>query len=764
MQRRRIALDEATPRQSQLVSELSEAAQPPGALSGIILGDGPWDVRLLTTEGDRSWVTRRVDPSLQRDTSVFDDLRLLLTWAASQSPTCASGESTGLLWYRRPYSPQVASDIAAPADPPDIVAKFTLLRDIARLVEVFHAASRAHGNVALANVLVDRDSTLTLVDPGFALYCPSARLGRSFLAPEVGTDTTPSTAMDIYSLGKVGRKLLSQPPVSAEVTRLFDVMLSNDASRRPSIHWVLGVLSELLEDQLLSAEHNKRPKDPLREGPGIESANRPESVHDRSPGSGAIVQSTLTKRQSAATASAISGQNESAPSPEHARPYAWMLIPLVVLAIIVAIIRFTGTQRREPIDFYTYWMSGQPRYMRDVAEAAIIDGDADARQAIIDAARGGFTSSLIRSEVLLAAVDPRWEQDLSDEDLTMVLRLAVSPLLRNVEPPMIPIEIHQGVLFGILARSPLEAKFPELQMIPPSRLQELPKPSGEVFKGLQALGVRSLDEREARAAAHLLANDIRPPILDAFVAPISDEARLLAKLDIVKDWLATNEQLATAVLGAIIEQSGSIRSFMSWFDRDELDTWKGIKPQVRFLVSLGVVPSDLSYEQLIDLLAFSRTSVRELAGRQLFGDRAYGGIHDILPFLVSPNNTLSRIQVISLAGALQTSGRDQLLLIHGWLKTKPSPLTVAHLLIARDGKESTDGFNLEASRYLLKARDLKLPREMLIPLANHTEPMARAYAYAALNPTIPDDRRILEAAQSAEKSPRLQKQLADLLR
>jgi hypothetical protein len=164
-------------------------------------------------------------------------------------------------------------------------------------------------------------------------------------------------------------------------------------------------------------------------------------------------------------------------------------------------------------------------------------------------------------------------------------------------------------------------------------------------------------------------------------------------------------------------------------------------------------------EQLIDLLSFNRPSIRELAKVKIAERENLNSISDVLNILSSGVNTLSRPQVLTLIGALRTSGKGQLLLVNSWLRTKPSPLVVAHLLIARDGRDSSDGFNLEAARYLLQSKETKLPKDMLITLTTHSEPMARAYSYSMLDRSNPEDRRILEAARITETNPRLKKQL-----
>lgn|GEM_PF-5548760 len=770
MQRRQIALEEATPRQREIVSQLIELARPPGTVWRIVLGDGAWDTRILTRDQSGLWLTRPIDPILSEDSAAFDQFRLLLNWACHLSPEYRSGEANGRLWYCRPFASTVLADREPPSSREELLSLF---RRIAETVEQYHASSRVHGHVSLANIVIRDNSTITLVDPGFAIFCPSARVGRSSLAPEIGGDSPVSAAADIFTLGKVGRKLAGTLGLHRELNSLFEVMTSMDVSRRPSIHWVLAVLRDLQDGRPLSTDRNEtirsggRGSAVLRPTPKA-TPSEPQITHNSSQREGQLPQSPneppplITNHQEAEPVPASSIEY---PSRNERRASSWVAISLLFAFVALASAgRFFWGQKQEAPPFDGYWTSGHPTSMRIVAEAAIREHNLDAQIAILDAARRGFTHGSIHAELLKVALDPRWEAELSDDDREVILTLAVGSLLSGREPVTISDSTHPGVLFGILARSPIEAPAEELQLFPPSRLAELPAPIGPTFKGLQALGLRSIEEIEAKAAAHLLANDLRPPVLAAYLSPYRDEGRLLAKLDIIKDALQANNQLCIEVLGALVPQSELIRSFMSWFDQDELDTWKEVQPPARFLISLGLVGEQLSYDQLVDLLAFRRLGIRETAGRRLLSNPSFSAIHEVLPVLVASQNSLSRIQVLSLAGALQTTGRDQLLLVHGWLKTQPPPLIVAQLLVARDGKTSTDGFNLEAARYLLQSRTTNLPREILVDLSTHSESMARAYAYGILKPSNPEDRRILEAALSAETNPRLKKQLVGTLR
>ena len=171
MQRRQIALEEATPRQREIVSQLIELARPPGTVWRIVLGDGAWDTRVLTRDQSGLWLTRPIDPILSEDNAAFDQLRLLLNWACHLSPECRSSEANGRLWYCRPFAQTVMADREPPSSREELLSLF---RRIAESVEQYHASSQVHGHLSLANIVIRDDSTIALVDPGFAIFCPSA--------------------------------------------------------------------------------------------------------------------------------------------------------------------------------------------------------------------------------------------------------------------------------------------------------------------------------------------------------------------------------------------------------------------------------------------------------------------------------------------------------------------------------------------------------------------------------------------------------------
>jgi hypothetical protein len=90
--------------------------------------------------------------------------------------------------------------------------------------------------------------------------------------------------------------------------------------------------------------------------------------------------------------------------------------------------------------------------------------------------------------------------------------------------------------------------------------------------------------------------------------------------------------------------------------------------------------------------------------------------------------------------------------ITAWFDLKPPPDTVLLLLLARASADSTDLFNLEATRYL-KRSEFNYNLDVLKLLAVHPEPLARVLAYTKLDPNEQAQRSVLLERKLHEKEP-----------
>ena len=123
---------------------------------------------------------------------------------------------------------------------------------------------------------------------------------------------------------------------------------------------------------------------------------------------------------------------------------------------------------------------------------------------------------------------------------------------------------------------------------------------------------------------------------------------------------------------------------------------------------------------------------------------------NLLLTLSGPGNRLTREQTIALVSALALDPAKRTPFVTAWFGLKPAPDTALLILLARSGYDSTDTFNLEASRYLRRTQ-WSATTEMLQLLAQHPEPLARTLAYSRLDPKIDAQKKILQDRISAEK-------------
>ncbi len=131
-----------------------------------------------------------------------------------------------------------------------------LTRQAAQALEALHAGGWIHGDVKPANLMINDQGHVTLVDLGFArrVHSPLGKVFRGtprYASPEqLEGETAALPAMDMFSLGRVLWQLLAQledvcdeslVPVAEWVGRMIDV----DPQRRPTASETVGQLLRL---------------------------------------------------------------------------------------------------------------------------------------------------------------------------------------------------------------------------------------------------------------------------------------------------------------------------------------------------------------------------------------------------------------------------------------------------------------------------------------------------------------------------------------
>lgn len=732
--------EELSDAQRDIVTRTIAAAQTGGVLTGVLHGGAEWDLRPLILEHGVLTVIRSSDPELAFLQQQYSELRRTFRILIQAGQALQSGEREGQLWLRRRYfSSTLLQKREEERLPEGDVGRF--LAQLLRVYRHYLQFEIVHGHIHLGNVAYEND-TLYLLDAGFCYHTPSKRFSSSNLAPELGKNVLSGAAADIFGLGLVSKEVCHPYLPSTDPRRTcFESMLHEDPSRRPSFEWVENVFM-----------HGDQAKGGGR-GEGVAGGRLVERT------SGAVqIPTPVETKEPPATPKAKSSSSG----------FSWIIGALIAVGVVLYVRDRgdQGSQNEADLPVEAYWSSGQPSFMKEVAEAAVDRGDAQARFVIVDAAMRGKSYPFVRADLIRLAFDPRWDNALTDEDRRVVLKISLGALLPRsalgftLAPPL-----HPGVVLALLASMDINSAGAQLSRFPVDYLSSLPAPIGPSFQALAQLKYQSVEVPESRALAHLLTGDIRPQVLDAYLKQGEEVGLVLAKLEALKGLLAENQKLGD-VLADHLEKGGGIgKDLMGWFTHDELGLWKEVPKKVRLFISLGVLPpKTLSFEQYVDLVRFPRQSVRKEA-LQALGDENQKLV-SVATYLAGNDHSLGRTQVIGLMSALKAKGEAAFTFVSRWFKTNPDPAAVAAVLIMRaDNQEDLDPFSVEAARYLMaRIEEVPLDLPRVRKLLVHKEPLARAFAYMKLDPKKPDERQILQDMSVIEPNARMRKEITDRLK
>lgn len=729
--------EELSDAQRTIVTRTIAAAQTVGVLTGVLHGGAEWDLRPLILEHGVLTVIRSSDPELAFSQQHYGELRRTFRILIQVGQALQSGEREGQLWIRRRYfSSTLLQKKEEERIPDKDVARF--FSQLLKIYRQYLQFEVVHGHIHLGNVAYE-NGTLYLLDAGFAYHTPSRRFALSNIAPEVSKNILSGLAADIYGLGLLARDACENYLPSSDPRRAcISSMMHDEPSRRPSFEWVENVFTQRGEKGEVASSVGRLVE--RRDSVPKEEAPPPPQV-------------------------------VSTPPKPSSSGFYWVVGGALAIALVF-LARDRGDQGADPVEsaipLDAYWSSGQPSYMKEVAEAAVDRGDSQARFIIIDSAMRGKNSPFVRGELIRLAFDPRWDNELTDEDRKVVLKISLGSLLPRsalgftLAPPL-----HPGVVLALLASMEVNSAGAQLSRFPVDYLSSLPAPIGPAFKTLSQLKYPSVEAPESRALAHIVSNDIRPQILESFLKQGEEAGLVLAKLEALKGLLADNQKLADALADHLEKNPGIGKELFSWFATDDLNLWKAIPKKARLLVALGVLPpKTFSFEQYVDLLRFPRQSVRKEALQGLTGETQDLRLLNVAIFLSGNDHSLSRTQVVGLMSALHAKGEVAYTLVSRWFKTDPDPSAVATVLITRgDSQEDLDPFSVEAARYLMgRIAEVPLDLPRIRKLLVHKEPLARAFAYMKLDPKKPEERQILQDMSVVEPNARMRKEITDRLK
>lgn len=779
-----VAAEQFSPEQRAAVERaLTMAARPMGVLVGAHFMESVWDVRPLVLEKGIMTITRFTDPGLSasRQEGIARVHGALSGVAGVIACGRASGPGGAQLWMRRKFSAATLGENPS-TDAISTMHPLHLARRLVSYVRYLESLGIIHGHLSASNVAFEGDNPV-LLDYGFAGWGGGAAR-YSDLAPEITRGGEPTSASDVFGLALVLKGLLSAH-LSPEQLAFIEKMAALEPGDRPVIGAVEAFFSggaapiaatsprEIPVGPRLGSGRVVPPARPAPIPEQIEQPTLASPTHPESPSPRPIERPANPLLAPASPPPINVPPHEEEVPPGSGPPRlesrdsrswsGWLVVTL--LAGIGALFHFDIIQlNRTPaaprIPFAVFWASGQPQMMRQVAEAALVDGDPTAEVVIVsDALKGGTESSrMVRAGVIRVGYNPLWQHELEGVDREVILGLSLAAILGR-RPPNVPdlTTLHPGVVVALAADLDLTADFPPLRAIPLTDLAQLPAPYGPAFLDLVKGGILTLADPAARAVSHLLAGDASAEVLRAFVPDDLSPQAVTARVRILVTLLGKHPAMErTLVKGAL--DSGALAPILGWFESDAIVDWSKVSTRDR-LALVGGLPgsSSVSTEHYAELLRFPLETVRDGAAQRL-AETVSRPTALVVAVARDETERLSREQVVALIAALEVSGIAGTTFIQGWFGTEPDPRAVLHLLIARSSLTEIDTFNVEAARYL-KGRRWEFTLDEIEALTRHNEPLARALAYARLDVRDTAQRSILAKAVERELSVKLKEQI-----
>jgi|GEM_PF-6656884 len=131
--------------------------------------------------------------------------------------------------------------------PADLNDRTRILRDIAETVTHAHEVGVIHCDLKPENILISKEKRVVTVDFGMAFLrdvrasSPTARGGTDrYCAPEAMRSEEITEAVDVFSLGMIGKELLGD--ASVELTQFLDRCQSDSPEHRPTIAELVEII------------------------------------------------------------------------------------------------------------------------------------------------------------------------------------------------------------------------------------------------------------------------------------------------------------------------------------------------------------------------------------------------------------------------------------------------------------------------------------------------------------------------------------------
>ncbi len=416
-------------------------------------------------------------------------------------------------------------------------------------------------------------------------------------------------------------------------------------------------------------------------------------------------------------------------------------------------------QISQPIDLESYWQSGQLKLQSQVVEEAVKKNSIKAQNIIIESIKSNKKIDNIRYDLLKVGFSKLWADSYSDNDRKILFGLSLE------KPPSEILKIlpninsaHSGVIISIASqiREKRDSKIGEL---PLSAYADLPKPFNTAFAALEIFGTQQIGEPSALGLARIITGNISQNSLSLLLGdkPAGKVGILKILSDQLGEKFAENIILLNSKLG-----SGGLPE-LAWFHQSKSINWSNIPDVQKINLASGLNDlSNISLDHKLDLLTFPIIEIREAAAEQLKSDLD-PTIAPILNIAASESNRLNRTQTVALLSTLSYQGEHSKKFTMDWFNTSPDPQTVLDILLARNSKETSDFFNLQAARYLAD-KNWTADFSKLKALAFHYEQVARALAYARLDPNKKEQLLFLRKMSNLESVNSIRKGILNKLK
>lgn len=756
-------------------------------LVGAMRGHSAADLRplLLETAPERGALTlvRLSEPAVGFSRSAcalweaaIAELRSRSSVLRSRMGVLSAGELDDRFWITRRFHPRMVVDGLRERA---VSSPLTVCQRLIQTVDALHRVPLIHGHICINNVAL-HDGALILLDPLFAFECGADVRGKmDQSAPELQkVDVQPSEATDAWGLARTISAIIGQAAEGPQ-KEILQRMGAPDPAHRPSLAEVMDAFAA--NPRTSSGIHSQRglrvvtPANQVRTGKVL-SAD--DAVRVQPPLEGAVTDTAVSQ------APPVVPVAPAAPSalPLNTIPLKPLSFPristrlrtlLVVGAIaLVAVIYICyrpGFDDR--LESYSeQWLSGDAKKMEQVARAAVKDRDEAAQFAIIKQAQGPKPVAEVRASLIRNAFRAPWENEYSARDRSVALRLALPSLLSQdtISLPKFQ-EVHPGVLLAVVADLPLALSEGEFDDVTLDVFSKLPPPHGMAFTELQRLKVKSFGEPPARALAHIVLGDYSEEVLRAYFSNVGDDEEFLGRLLVVVPFAELYPKFGSPLAGYLLSREDVFARRVEWFGQDPNVKWLSVPDSDKLQLVIAMMPQrPLLFEQYADLLTFPAARIRQDALAKLQQALDDARISDLLKVLGSEQNQLTRSQGVLLLSALQLALKQPksdatFSFFARWFETQPDPLTVVALLVATSKNPQLAVFSIDGARYLTE-KNWQATLDQLRTLSGHSEPLARALAYSRLDPAVPEEAQVLQAATKREQVPRLKQELLQKLR